>query len=336
MKTKKNLGKRALSILLTLLMVISLVPMSTLTASAGTTDGYLYLDTYDLTLVPGETYTLETSVRESYECAYGFTWESSNPSVAQVDEYGNVTAVSKGKATITVKGESTDQWNYGWMYRATCDVLVGDGLKATIDNGKTVSIMDTDGDGYYEIDSADKLYAFAAIVNGGNNSINAELTADIVVNENVLKADGTLNENGNFRAWTPIGNIDFYYSGTFDGQNYGVSGLYFNDNTKGAVGLFGLISGTVKNTNVVNSYFYGKMYIGGVVGSNYGYVTNCCNTSTVKGIDNVGGVAGYNSGYVTNCYNTGKAEGSSSIGGVVGQLKLGTVENCYTQVLSSV
>ena len=64
-------------------------------------------------------------------------------------------------------------------------------------------------DAVYEISNAGQLYWFAGLVNGTlsgvaqNKSANAVLTADIVVNANVLKSDGTLND-GTFKEWTPI------------------------------------------------------------------------------------------------------------------------------------
>ncbi len=97
--------------------------------------------------------------------------------------------------------------------------------------------MDKDGvyDKVYEISNADQLYWFADKINNENytsGNINAVLTADIVVNENVLKSDGTLND-GTFTDWTPIGmwagDDEYYsYSGIFDGQNHTISGLYLN------------------------------------------------------------------------------------------------------------
>lgn len=59
--------------------------------------------------------------------------------------------------------------------------------------------VDKDGvyDKVYEISNADQLYWFANKINNENytsGNINAVLTADIVVNENVLKSDGTLND----------------------------------------------------------------------------------------------------------------------------------------------
>lgn len=50
-----------------------------------------------------------------------------------------------------------------------------------------------DGDGYYLIGTAAELYGFAELVNNGNATANAKLTADIVVNENVLDANGEAN-----------------------------------------------------------------------------------------------------------------------------------------------
>ena len=194
-------------------------------------------------------------------------------------------------------------------------------------------------DGYYEIYNADQLYWFAAKVNGGNTSINGKLMADIVVNENVMNADGTLNGDGsNFRVWTPIGYYISYsdraeYSGTFDGNGKTISGLYFNDTSKSYVGLFGYVGskGAVKNVGVVGSYLKGYYYVGGVVGYNYwGTVSNSYNTGSVSGSWYVGGVVGYSSyGTVSNSYNTGSVSGDSYVGGVVGYNYYDTVSNSY-------
>ena len=190
-------------------------------------------------------------------------------------------------------------------------------------------------EGYYEISNAGQLYWFAAEVNSGSTDINGELTANIVVNENVLTADGTLNGDSiGFRAWTPIGNEEFQFYGTFDGGEYTISGLYFNNPEQDDVGLFGYTASdaTVQNVGVIDSYFNGDWYVGGVVGSNYGNVENCYNTGTVSGKTLVGGVVGDNhvwgTGTVQSCYNAGDVSGVGSVGGVVGNNSR-TVENCY-------
>lgn len=209
------------------------------------------------------------------------------------------------------------------------------------DCGAYDEATDTDSDGYYEIGNAGQLYWFAQQINSGNNNnINAVLTADITVNKgentgdvancNGTKADGWID-------WVPIGHIatGYEYTGTFDGQNHTVSGLYFNDTSTSNVGLFGYNMGTIKNVGVVDSYFFnGNNAVGGVCGSNYGVnatITNCFNTGTVGGKTDVGGVCGNNNyGTIENCYNTGQVSGTTSIGGVCGYNCGGsTIKNCY-------
>ena len=217
-----------------------------------------------------------------------------------------------------------------------------------VDNKElSVTLEDSDSDGSYEISTADKLYAFAAAVNGGKTTINGELTANIVVNEKVLDEEGKLSSSSsNFRLWTPIGTKDYKYTGIFDGADYTISGLYFNDNTQSYVGLFGYIGDeystdstkevTIQNLGVLNSYFCGDSYVGGVVGrgDDEVKVTNCYNTGAVSGTGGyVGGVVGlggnHNNGYnakVTNCYNTGIISGTADVGGVVGR---GDATDCH-------
>ena len=57
-------------------------------------------------------------------------------------------------------------------------------------------------DGWYEIDNAGKLYWFSDAVNFGDDQtkICGKLTADIIVNDNVLKADGSINGTPS-RSW---------------------------------------------------------------------------------------------------------------------------------------
>lgn len=88
-----------------------------------------------------------------------------------------------------------------------------------------------DAGGYYLLGSKYDLAWFAQAVNGGSNDINAKLTADITLNENVLDENGNL-ANGNFEQWEPIGNDGNPYGGIFDGTGHTISGMYVlnNDN----------------------------------------------------------------------------------------------------------
>ena len=206
----------------------------------------------------------------------------------------------------------------------------------------TTDKYDIDGDGskdaVYEISNAGQLYWFAGLVNGTlsgetqNASANAVLTADIVVNKNVLKSDGTVNE-GTFKEWTPIGNsYNGSYTGIFEGQNHTISGLYFKKENTSEVGFFGYNRGKISNVGILDSYFCGFSQVGGVCGYNSSTITNCYNKGvvdgTADGASSFGGVCGCNLGILTNCYNTGIVSGQLFVGGVSGNNN-GTITNCY-------
>ncbi len=205
----------------------------------------------------------------------------------------------------------------------------------------TTDKYDMDGDGskdaVYEISNAGQLYWFAGLVNGTlsgveqNTSANAVLTADIVVNKNVLKPDGTLNE-GTFKEWTPIATSASPYTGIFEGQNHTISGLYFKQEKTSEVGFFGYNRGKISNVGILDSYFCGFSQVGGVCGYNSSTITNCYNKGvvdgTADGASSFGGVCGCNLGILTNCYNTGIVKGQLFVGGVSGSNNK-TITNCY-------
>ena len=224
----------------------------------------------------------------------------------------------------------------------------------------------------YQISNRAELYWFAGLVNGtlpdggGKNlSANAILTANIIVNTGVLDANKNLVSKSDLTEWKPIGTRWSPYTGTFDGQGYTISGLYFNNPTSSYVGLFGSIgaNGKISNVGVLDSYFQFSALGGGVCGENYGTVRDCKNTGSVRGIstiggvcglnekggiiensfnegtvsgtgDNaqqVGGVSGYNNGTIKSCYNTASVSGKESVGGVCGFNSVGTTTNCFNE-----
>ena len=210
--------------------------------------------------------------------------------------------------------------------------------------------------GEYEIGNAGQLYWFAGLVNGDksvcdydansnpegtvqNTSACAILTANIIVNTgDVANCDGTKADG--WKDWTPIGNYDNKYYGTFDGNGKTISGLYFNNASIYDVGLFGYISaGTIKNVGVVNSYIKGNENVGGVCGLEAGgIIQNCYNAGTVEGKQQVGGICGLtqalmSSTLISCCHNTGTVSGTDNIGGVCGENTSDAypaiIENCY-------
>lgn len=198
---------------------------------------------------------------------------------------------------------------------------------------------------------------------GKNLSANAILTANITVNTGVLDENKNLVSKSDLTEWEPIGDRWSSYTGTFDGQGYTISGLYFNNPTSSYVGLFGNIgaNGKISNVGVLDSYFQFREFGGGVCGVNYGTVRDCKNTGSVRGLaaiggvcglnetggiiensfnegtvsgtgDNaqqVGGVSGYNNGTIKSCYNTASVSGQNSVGGVCGFNSRGIITNCY-------
>lgn len=201
----------------------------------------------------------------------------------------------------------------------------------------------------YQITSAAELYWFAGLVNGTltdvtkNSSACAKLMNDITVNNNLLDRityktddDGNLTNEvangGNFISWTPIGAANNGYQGTFDGNGKTISGLFFNDSQKSHVGLFDIIyMATIRNVGVVDSYFFGEHYVGGVCAFGVdGTITGSYNTGVVSGEGCVGGVCGTGSSVtITDSYNTGSVSGNDGVGGVFGYGENCTINNCY-------
>ena len=192
----------------------------------------------------------------------------------------------------------------------------------------------------YQISNREELYWFARLVNGTlenvdrDKSANAILTANIIVNTGVLDENKNLVSKSDLTEWEPIGARWSPYTGTFDGQGYTISGLYFNDSSAKDVGLFGYIgaNGKISNVGVLDSYFKFKENGGGICGENYGELQNCSNSSTVIGNRTAGGVCGYtySGGTVINCKNTGSVRGTNILGGVCGA-NSSNITNCFNK-----
>lgn len=167
------------------------------------------------------------------------------------------------------------------------------------------------------------------------------------------KLGGDINMTGHSQK--PIGSYEIPFSGSFDGAGYTVKGLNIKSN--GTAGLFGVVSGTVKNVSVegsvINSFeassaetkidgkYPGAGGIAGVVLSG-AVLENCVNRAEVEGPGNTGGVAGviYNFSYeavtVSGCENYGKIySNAGNCGGVFGRIYISssaypavTVKDC--------
>ncbi len=204
-------------------------------------------------------------------------------------------------------------------------------------------------DGFYEIGTDDALYKFACMVNNGTTDINGRLTADICVNacgegESVLGADGALNgTGGNFKSWTPM-DVPENATVKFNGAGHTISGLFHESyNFSKLSGLFGVVQGSVSidSLGVVDSYFRGEWYTGGLVGGSNGNltITNSYNKGSVNGNIIVGGLVGFNDGTltITNSYNAGVVSGGYAGGLVGGTQGASTITNSYnTGIVSGI
>ena len=198
----------------------------------------------------------------------------------------------------------------------------------------------------YLISNAGQLYWFSQQVNGGNKTAHAKLTANIDLggSEWISIASTALYYNTTTYA-------DKGYQGTFDGNGKVISNLKITGSGEGdySMGLFGTLSGTVKNLGIENYTYVGAgkdSRVGAVVGQILGgTVENCyavgVNINTLVNTTNgvAGGIAGCNyAGTVKNSYTYDVTIAAGRSAGIVGDNRgdisdadrLGTIQNCYT------
>ncbi len=189
--------------------------------------------------------------------------------------------------------------------------------------------------------SAADLSYFSQLVNGGNT-----FAGKTVKLGNDIDMAGT--------AYTPAGNsIEHYpsytFAGTFDGQEHTISNLVtssFGQSGYAAAGLFGTITGVVKNVNIDKATITSSHYAGGIVGyssANVGMsIENChVTSSTITSIpeligdeydngDKAGGIIGYSvaGDLIDGCSVTDTTvKGYRDIGGIAGYSRA-TISNC--------
>ena len=199
---------------------------------------------------------------------------------------------------------------------------------------------DTDSEGNYMIGNKSELYWFAIRVNAGETGINAVLTDDITVNENILKDNGTLSENTDkLFGWIPFGSDGSRYVGKFDGRGHTISGLYYSDETDNYVGFCRVLggNGNITGLSIADSYFCGRTYVGGICGRNYGNITDCHTDVPINAAGFAGGICGGNNNNISNCSNTGTIvakippdeDEDINTGGICGYSVRGRIIGCY-------
>ena len=221
-----------------------------------------------------------------------------------------ITCTFTNGKTFVYKMKNATDWQAGGEYTYTVSLAAAKDLGYTIES-----------DGTYTVTSADGLMNVAKLVNGGKSDINITLTADIDLTG---------------KDWTPIGtSFSNKYTGTFDGGGHTIKGLTVTTNDQ-FVGLFGSIgnAGTVKNVMMEDVQITSNRssgFAGGVAGYSDGTIENCSVSGSVSGTVYVGGVVGAQwGGSITGCSSSATVKGMVHVGGVVGQTNGGaTLTACY-------
>ena len=121
------------------------------------------------------------------------------------------------------------------------------------------------------------------------------------------------------------------FGGIFDGNDHTISNLSLSTTHQWYTGLFGCVSGQIKNLGLINPDIFA---LGGRVGAlagdmEQGSATNCyVKGVTISGDRYVGGLVGSTSGRIVSCYSTGSVTGNSYVGGLVGLVGDATVNAC--------
>ena len=215
-----------------------------------------------------------------------------------------------------------------------------DGVEAPYYNENRDINGDGTPDGAYEVSKVGHLYWFPSDY-GEYIDGNVFLMNDIVVNENVLLEDGSLNASAveSFRIWKSFFGLGEDY--VFDGNGKFISGLYLIDYGSGfgVGGLLGENHGIIKNLTVKNSYLEGYEF-GSIVYYNGGIVENCHSVNnTLVSKYGGGGVVGinYGNGTIKDCTNSSNLYVENGLddetimiflGGIVAKNEGGVIKNC--------
>ena len=256
----------------------------------------------------------------------GLSTENGNPAVIAPYDKGGDTytalvapqSVTAGTAFITCA--FTNGKVFVYKMKNDADWQAGEEYTYTVSLAAAYPGYTDDGNGNYTVTSAEGLKNIAELVNGGKTDINITLAKNI---------DLTGKE------WTPIGNYEKQYTGTFDGNGKTITGLTFNQPETNNVGLIGRLgeNGIVRDVKLDKVNIKANNNVGGIVGGNNGgSIIGCSVSGDISGVLQVGGVVGYlgiGNNVVTACYHEGSVSGSVSVGGVAGDSDYGSLTACY-------
>lgn len=181
--------------------------------------------------------------------------------------------------------------------------------------------------GTYKIRTEAELLGLASLVNETQIDMNKPNRLEHFEGVTIVLAnDITLTQR-----WQAIGSgTSSYFAGIFDGNGHTIKNLNIESNG-GATGLFGYLTGEVKNLYVEGKIKNTGGSTGAIAGelSETGKVSNCVSRVKIYGASMTGGIVGFNNcGLVEKCVNYGPVKGTFKVGGVVGENWGGTISQC--------
>ena len=221
---------------------------------------------------------------------------------------------------------------------------------------------DTDDDGLIEIASLAQLDVIRHDLDGDGVSVHADYAAAFPnameemgcfagCSGYELAANLDFDTNGSGRAdagdaywnagegWLPIGDpeTDFRFNTTFDGNGHTIANLYIRWPDADHIGLFRAAGddAVIRNLGLTGVRVSGKDWVGGLVGSNDGSISDIGVAGRVSGFNGIGGLAGFNSGSVSGSYSSVPVGGRSDhVGGLVGSNSGGISDSYATGAVS--
>ena len=183
----------------------------------------------------------------------------------------------------------------------------------------------------FKIGKASELAGLAYLVNSGRSMSGKTITLTGDVALNATDQEGW-KTSGNVNPWVAIGTETKPFQGTFEGGGFTVRGVYISGGGD-YQGLFGRVNRMAKinKLRVAESQISGNDWVGGLVGSDSGTITDCYSTATVEGGNYVGGLVGEMKirGAITNSYATGEVSGKKWVGGLLGAGTCDTIRGGY-------
>ncbi|WP_029013097.1 filamentous hemagglutinin N-terminal domain-containing protein, partial [Niveispirillum irakense] len=124
------------------------------------------------------------------------------------------------------------------------------------------------------------------------------------------------------------------FSNIFAGMGHTINGLTINRPGEATVGLFGLMSGTIRDLTVANVNVTGFGTVGGLVARLSGSSAALINTHVTGRVSSTGGLIGglvgwSDQGNIVLSSSTAAVSGGSEVGGLVGRNRAANIANAY-------